>query len=71
MALVPFHGSWNSSFEAEGVERAEGDELHASFNAVGPGYFEALGVPLVDGRGFDHRHAGRAGAAAIAALREE
>lgn len=23
-ALVPFHGSWTSSFEAEGVERAEG-----------------------------------------------
>jgi predicted permease len=41
-------------FTADGHVRASGEEdLRARFRVVSPGFFAALGVPLIDGRDFD------------------
>ncbi|REJ74006.1 MAG: hypothetical protein DWQ30_22220 [Acidobacteria bacterium] len=50
--MVPFRARWTSSMVPEGLEVAEGEEPSELFNAVAPGYFEALGTPLVAGRDF-------------------
>lgn len=34
---------------------AEGEELRASFNVATPGYFQAVGIPIVRGRAFEER----------------
>lgn len=53
---VPFHGTWSSSLDAEnGVEATEEEPIRATVNAVGPGYFEAMEIPIVAGRAFDAR----------------
>ena len=42
-----------TSVRPEGVEVSEDDPPHLHMNTVGPGYFEALGVPVLRGRGFE------------------
>lgn len=51
--MVPFRGKAVSSVKPEGLEVEEGEEPGSGFNVVSPGYFEALGIPLADGRGFE------------------
>ena len=43
-------GTW-TTYEIGGYSPPSGEKLTASYNVVGPGYFEALGIPLVRGRG--------------------
>lgn len=52
-SIFSFHqGSWDDSAWAEGYPAAPGSQHDASFNAVGTGYFAAMGVPILAGRGF-------------------
>jgi predicted permease len=60
-------GSSNSnSLEAEGYKAAEDEHPSAYFNAVTPGYFDAMGLRLRAGRGF--ADSDRAGTEAVAVV---
>ncbi len=43
-------GRWDSSITIPGVEPKEGNQPWSFFNAITPGYFEALGIPIRAGR---------------------
>jgi predicted permease len=45
-------GRWDSSITIPGVEARDGNVPWSFFNAVTPGYFQALGIPVVAGRDF-------------------
>jgi predicted permease len=45
-------GRWDSSITIPGVEPKDGSYPWSFFNAVTPGYFEALGIPIKAGRDF-------------------
>lgn len=56
-ASVPLlHGwEWDSSVTVEGHRAADGEDVQAFMNALSPGYFTTMGVPMLDGRDFDLR----------------
>jgi putative ABC transport system permease protein len=50
---VPLTGGWNRSFDVEGITVPEGETgPYGNFRSVYPGFFAALGIPIVKGRGF-------------------
>jgi predicted permease len=45
-------GEWDSCTAVEGHRAADGEDMQAFMNAVSPGYFETMQIPLLEGRDF-------------------
>ena len=43
---------WDSTMSVEGHKAADGEDMQAFMNSLSPGYFETMGIRLVDGRDF-------------------
>jgi predicted permease len=48
-------GSWDQWVTVEGYKTAETETIDPYFNAISPGYFQTLGIPMLAGRDFDTR----------------
>lgn len=46
---------WDSSTRVEGHEAKDGEDMQAFMNALSPGYFETMGISIIEGRDFDRR----------------
>jgi predicted permease len=66
-AMVPVLAgdNWGNSLRVEGFEAGPDTNTNASFNAVGPGYFKTMGIPLMMGREFSRADAAGAPKVAI------
>jgi len=49
---------WDSAVKVEGYSFKPGESAHPYMNMIGPGYFEALGIPLLAGRDFRYSDTG-------------
>ena len=54
MASVPILAGdeWDSSMGVEGHQPKDGEDIQAFMNALSPGYFETMNIPLLEGRDF-------------------
>lgn len=43
---------WDSSMSVEGHRPADGEDMQAFMNAVSPGYFQTMQIPVLEGRDF-------------------
>jgi predicted permease len=46
---------WDSYMSVEGHQAKDGENMQAFMNAPSPGYFQTMGVPILEGRDFDAR----------------
>ncbi len=69
-ALVPVlaGNNWGTSMKVEGFEAGPDTDTNSSFNAVGPGFFQTMAMPLVAGREFTRADA--AGAPKVAVVNQ-
>jgi predicted permease len=60
LAMQPIleNDQWDSTVNVEGYASKPGEDMNPQFNAVSPGYFATLGVPLLEGRDFSGRDTG-------------
>lgn len=64
--FAPFGGAaWGNGVKAPGTKTASNKYVDCLENAVGPGFFRTLGIPLLLGREFDDRDTAKAPKAAV------
>jgi predicted permease len=53
-AVVPIlaGNEWDSSMSVEGHRAADGEDMQAFMNALSPGYFATMNIPILEGRDF-------------------
>ncbi len=53
-AAVPIlaGSEWDSSMAVEGHQAKDGEDMQAFMNALSPGYFETMNIPILEGRDF-------------------
>ena len=49
------NSDWSGGVRVEGHESKDGENMAAYMNSISPGYFQTMGVPLLEGRDFDRR----------------
>jgi len=55
-AVALLHGGeWDSQTAVEGYQAKDGEDMQAFMNAISPGYFATMGIPIKEGRDFDRR----------------
>jgi predicted permease len=69
-SVIPLmtNSDWSSTIKVEGYKAKEGEDMNPLVNAVGPGFFDTLGQPLLTGRDFTVKDA--AGAPRVAIVNE-
>src|SRR5207244_12555560 len=67
MAAVPIlaGNEWDNRTAVEGHTPADGEDMQAFMNAMSPGYFETMRIPLLEGRDFRESDAGEQSTVAI------
>jgi predicted permease len=60
-ALIPLLGGteWTSGMYVQGYPAKDGEDMVVYMNALSPGYWRTMGVPLLEGRDFDDRDDGQ------------
>ena len=60
-AMVPLLAGeeWDSTMSVEGHQNKDGEDLQAFMNGISPGYWQTMGLRLVDGRDFNSLDAGK------------
>ncbi len=58
MQAILENNEWDSTINLEGYTSKPGEDMNPQFNAISPGYFATLGVPLLEGRDFSDRDTG-------------
>ena len=73
IAAVPvLHGwEWDNTVQVEGHQAKDGEDMQAFMNAVSPGYFATMGIPLLAGRDFDRRDIAKAGEWKVALVNQQ
>ncbi|MFN7934295.1 MAG: ABC transporter permease [Bryobacteraceae bacterium] len=46
---------WDSSTQVEGYQAKDGEDMQAFMNSLSPGYFDTMGIRILEGRDFDVR----------------
>jgi predicted permease len=46
---------WDLTIAVEGHQAEQGEDMQVYYNLVSPGYWQAMGIPLLQGRDFDER----------------
>ena len=67
LAAVPIlaGNEWDSTMSVEGHRAVDGEDMQAFMNALSPGYFETMKIPLLEGRDFTQMDAKEESAVAI------